>query len=320
MWDMKEMKNMTRRRIIGMAGVGILTVGIGFSIVKLFTATPLNPFVAANIPPADTSKPDMMVRSEIVSGVDRPPTDAISGVGWISPRDGMALMDIPAGEFLMGSEDGDADEHPLHKVFLDRYWMDRTEVTNEMFAKCVDAGKCIKPKEVKSSTRAMYYGDKQYINYPVIYVDWTQAKSYCEWADRRLPTEAEWEKGARGTDGRKYPWGNYSPATMLANFSDSINDTAETGRFPGGVSPYGLLDMAGNVWEWVADRYDEEYYASSPYQNPRGPSTGNGRVQNGRVLRGGSWGYDQRFLRVANRGRVDSDLTSNHFIGFRCVR
>jgi formylglycine-generating enzyme required for sulfatase activity len=223
----------------------------------------------------------------------------------------MMIVFVPAGEFLMGSSENDpvadSDEKPQHPVYLDAYWIDQTEVTNAMYQRCVEAGKCTAPQH---SAR---YGSTQYTHHPVMGVTWEQAQTYCAWTGRRLPTEAEWEKAARGADGRLYPWGNIAPSADLLNFNRNVGDTTEVGSYPAGASPYGALDMAGNIWEWVADRYDKSYYAKAPAENPPGPATGVTRV-----LRGGAWGVDPRAVRASNRfwafpGRNDLD-------GFRCAR
>ena len=253
-----------------------------------------------------------------------PPTPAPSpGMGstMVSDRDGMTLVYVPAGEFLMGSAEGDtdadADEKPQHQVYLDAFWMDRTEVTTDQYQQCVAAGKCAAP-----SCRGTGQG-----NHPVVCVSWQDAADYCAWAGRRLPTEAEWEKAARGTDGRKYPWGNQNVAGDRLNFADrsldvdwadkNVNDgyqfTAPVGSYPKGASPYGALDMAGNVWEWVADWYDENYYSSSPARNPVGPASGNSRV-----LRGGSWVDDQWGVSAAHRFWSLPDYRFDN-LGFRCA-
>ncbi|NLI41381.1 MAG: SUMF1/EgtB/PvdO family nonheme iron enzyme, partial [Caldisericales bacterium] len=175
-------------------------------------------------------------------------------------KDEMLMVYVPAGEFEMGDEDGALDEQPVHTVYLDEYWIDQTEVTNGQYERCVAADSCTVPKSSYSSTRDSYYGNRSYADYPVIYVDWNQADAYCKWAGGRLPTEAEWEKASRGTDGRDYPWGD-SIDENHANYDGNIGDTSEVGRYPKGASPYGALDMAGNVWEWVSDWYAEDYYS-----------------------------------------------------------
>lgn len=234
------------------------------------------------------------------------------------PADGMVMVNIPAGTFNMGSEDSEVipvwfGEMPVHEVNLSAYYIDQTEVTNAMFAKCVQSGSCTVPEFPDSSSRATYYGDGNYANYPVIYVSYLQANAYCQWAGARLPTEAEWEKAARGTDGRMYPWGN-TIACDQANFLGCGVDTTAVGSYPSGKSPYGLFDMAGNVFEWVNDWLGEAYYATAPRDNPQGPTSGTFRV-----LRGGSWASDQYEVRSAARGMLSPDYT-DAITGFRCAR
>ncbi len=236
------------------------------------------------------------------------------GSTMVSLKDGMAMVYIPEGEFLMGSEDGDSDEKPEHTVYLNAYWIDQTEVTNAQYQQCVKDGACSSPYRSSSYSRNNYYGNSTYADYPVIYVNWNQANDYCEWAGRRLPTEAEWEKAARGTDGRTYPWGEESPNADLANYNINVGDTTEVGSYPAGASPYGTLDMAGNVWEWVADWYGGSYYDSSPLENPQGPASGDYRV-----VRGGSWDLHEGYLRTANRLNLVYDNSYYSYPGFRCA-
>lgn len=234
----------------------------------------------------------------------------------ISPKDGMILLYVPAGKFLMGSTDTDAlaesNEKPQHTVTLDAYWIDQTDVTNAMYTKCVSAGKCRPPRNTRN------YGNSNYANHPVVYVSWIDALAYCSWAERRLPTEAEWEEAARGTDGRIYPWGNNELSADFLNafsLSDSdVSDTTEVGKYPNGKSVYGAYDMAGNVWQWVSDWYSDTYYQSSPSSNPLGPDTGQYRV-----LRGGSWANSWNVARSAFRSYLSPGYTEN-YIGFRCAR
>lgn len=236
----------------------------------------------------------------------------------VSSVDGMVQVYIPSSEFQMGSLEGDLnagdEEKPRHPVHLRAYWIDRTEVTNAMYARCVLAGDCQPPKEVYSKTRAHYYDAPEFSDYPVVYVSWYDASAYCKWAGRRLPSEAEWEKAARGVDGRLYPWGDQPPGREQANFNSQIGDTSRVGSHPAGASPYGVLDMAGNAAEWVSDWYEEAYYKVSAYTNPVGPADGEFKV-----LRGGSWFNQLRSMQAAFRLWNYPDLRSDT-IGFRCAR
>lgn len=232
----------------------------------------------------------------------------------IAPKDGMILLYVPAGEFIMGSNDDDQNDNPEHKVNLKSFWIDQTDVTNAMYAKCHDAGGCKQlPSSTKSNTQAVYYGNPDFDSFPVIYVSWQAAKDYCKWADRRLPTEAEWEKAARGDDRRTYPWGNEPPNNDRLNFNHQVEDTTKVGEYPDGASPYGALDMAGNVWNWVADWYEFSYYSKSRTSNPPGPTTATEKV-----LRGGAWNYTPEYATTTRRVQLDPSVTS-YDIGFRCV-
>jgi formylglycine-generating enzyme required for sulfatase activity len=244
----------------------------------------------------------------------------------------MVLVFVPEGEFLMGASVTDVeafdDERPQHTVYLDAYWIDSTEVTNAMYAQCVADGACTLPDEEASFSRSPYYTSPTCARYPVVQVTWEQAQAYCEWAGRRLPTEAEWEKAARGTDGRIYPWGNDAPDGSRANLcgsecpneanapgiDDGFFDTAPVGNYPAGASPYGALDMAGNVWEWVADWWQAGYYAVSPAANPGGPSSGETRV-----ARGGSFANPPAAIRATVRASLLPTASTGDFGGFRCA-
>lgn len=183
-----------------------------------------------------------------------------------------------------------------------------------MYALCVVDEACESPDDTSSRTRSDYYGNSEFDDYPVIYVNWNDATAYCEWAGARLPTEAEWEKAARGNDERTYPWGNSKPNSTLANYGLIVGDTQAVGLHPSGASPYGVLDMAGNAWEWVNDWFDSSYYNQSSDSNPLGPSTGDSRV-----LRGGAWSLGEANISSFYRSRFIPHLT-NSVIGFRCVR
>ncbi len=256
-------------------------------------------FVFASRPPEATDPPTLTLTS--------------SGTPWPGQSVPMAL--IPAGAFQMGSENGNIDEKPIHTVMLDAFYMDVYEVTNARYQECVQAGACSVPSASKSATRDSYYGSSQFADYPVIYVSWNDAKAYCEWRGARLPTEAEWEKAARGgLEGKLYPWGDEidcAKANYWGKDGGCVGDTSAVGIYA--PNDYGLYDMAGNVWEWAADWYAEEYYASSPAENPTGPVSGESRA-----LRGGSWNNDGLDVRASLRGGYSPTGRSNS-AGFRCA-
>ncbi len=229
-------------------------------------------------------------------------------------KDGVTLLYVAEGEFLMGStaeEQAARDnEMPQHSVELDSFWIDETEVTNSRYAQCVALGACELPTYLGSYSRAGdYYGNSQYYNYPVIHVNWYMAKNYCMWAGRRLPTEAEWEKAARGIDARYYPWGNdwHSKKFSGSGNTDGVDNSLD-------ISVYGVLGLASNVREWVYDWYDDTYYLNSPSFNPLGPTTGDYRV-----LRGGAFVYEGPVEQLAaHRESAEPDY-STYYIGFRCA-
>ena len=245
------------------------------------------------------------------------PTSIIQVQTQVSVIDGMTMVFIPAGEFVMGSSDTDPeaseDEKPQHEVYLDAFWLDRTEVTNGMYKLCVRSNACRAPEKPGSKTRMSYYNDRAYDDYPVIYISWNDAMAYCQWVNRRLPSESEWEKGARGINGFIYPWGDASPNMNLVNYNNQIGDTSLTGFFSNSTSPYGALDMAGNVAEWVQDWYDGYYYQDKIFNNPLGPLTGEYRV-----LRGGSWYNKASAIRTAFRLWNLPEIRTDS-IGFRCA-
>jgi formylglycine-generating enzyme required for sulfatase activity len=233
------------------------------------------------------------------------------------PQSGVVMVKVPAGPFIMGGPGGGADSVPAHKVVLGDYYIDQFEVTNAQYRACVEAEVCQPPASNASYTRQNYFTNNQFDDHPVLQVSWEQAFAFCGWREARLPTEAEWEKAARGADERTYPWGEGIDCSM-ANWATSsgtcVGDTTATGSYPDGASAFGAHDMAGNVWEWVADWYAEEYYAESPGENPRGPETGDLKV-----LRGGSWVSNESNVRVVFRNNLEPASTSSN-IGFRCAR
>jgi len=242
-----------------------------------------------------------------------------------SPKDGMVMVYVPAGNFTMGSTDDEikqleqqnpnssfSDEKPQHTVYVDAFWIYKTEVTNAMFALCVQSGACQPLLYTSSATRSSYYDDPQYADYPVVDItDGSLAEAYCKWTGARLPTEAEWEKAARGTDKRTYPWGDTMPTCSLANYSTCVGDTSKVGSYPSGASPYGVLDMAGNVSEWVSDWFGP--YSPSPQKNPQGPTAD--PIRGFQLIRGGYWQSPEAQIRTAIRGGT----YWVYAIGIRCA-
>ena len=221
-------------------------------------------------------------------------------------KDGLniAMVFVPGGDFLMGSPANDpnagSDMKPQHKVILDAFWIDKTEVTNALYAKCVGDGVCRSPVNAGENSAQAYYGNPKYDNYPVQGIRWTDGQTFCKWAGARLPSEAEWEKAARGTDGRLYPWGNQPPDATRLNFDRNVGGPSAVGSYPAGASPYGALDMAGNLWEWVADWYSHDFYQRSPALNPL-----ESEPQAYRACRGGSWNSSAERARADYRGNED---------------
>jgi formylglycine-generating enzyme required for sulfatase activity len=235
---------------------------------------------------------------------------------------------IPAGPFKMGCSTLDnqcnLNEKPEHSITLSTYSIDKYEVTNVYYRACAWAGGCLPPPTNASVTRPSYFNNPVYNNYPVVAVTFAQAQTFCRWMGKRLPTEAEWEKAARSASGKRiYPWGVGLPGCNLANYlfnvgQPCVGDTAAAGSSPGGASPYGVLDMAGNVWEWTADWYAADYYKWYPVDawppDPVGPPSGEFRS-----MRGGGWDTGARSIRSTRRVDplpYDLDTAS----GFRCAK
>ncbi len=287
------------------------------------TSTP----APTSIPPTVTIVPTSTIEA-ILPTVTQPPTEEPANQR-VSLSDGMPQVYIPAGTFHMGGMDvrRAPNETPDHEVTLHAFWMDQLEVTNAMYALCVNAGACTLPQSLKSSQRRpSYFDNPEFKDYPVVYVTWGQAKTYCAWAGRRLPTEAEWERAGRGDDFRTFPWGEDKADGLRANFNMLVGDTSRVGSYPAGASPFGVLDMAGNVAEWVNDFYGS--YANAGSVNPTGPSSNAGFY---RVVRGGSLGDAEINIRVSKRSSVrGSNLSAppgssaylgdfSPRIGFRCA-
>jgi len=317
----------------GMLAGGILSITviiaawITYAAITRFNAQNFTPAeenrVSTNTPPAPTVivqsvQPEAVpvpIETIGTSPASEPTLQSDQPQSFVSDIDDMQLIFIPEGEFEMGYGSGNADESPAHNVFLDAYWIDQTEVSNKQYAACVASGDCPELISKGSFARPDYFTNPQYTDYPVIYINYEQAQAYCSWAGRRLPTEAEWEKAARGTERFIYPWGNTAPSPDLLNYDRNVGDTTAVGSYPAGASPYGVLDMSGNVSEWVADWYDAEYYIGSLRINPPGPVNG---IE--RVLRGGNWeDTNINHIRAIDRMSRLPQARSERYIGFRCA-
>ncbi|MBI5499825.1 MAG: formylglycine-generating enzyme family protein [Deltaproteobacteria bacterium] len=301
-----------------MARVAVVSVGIGLGFAACSVLTDFSPIDGGE-----------------EGGTDEGGVEDVGGEGGMWCHEGpdpcpAGTSYVPCGPVLLGSDtgEGDGDEEPEHVVDVSAYCMDTDEVTNGGFAECVAAGGCTAPHADGSATRASYYSHPSYAAYPVIAVDRDQAEAYCRWVGKRLPTEAEWEKAARGgceiaapsgcgsEDERTYPWGEDEPTCTLANFAGCAGDTDRGGARPAGASPYGVRDLAGNVQEWVADWYAATIYTAcgaGGCVDPGGPPTGTERV-----FRGGAWESAVAYLRNANRFRQVPGYSDEH-LGFRCV-
>jgi serine/threonine-protein kinase len=293
---------------------GVILLGLLFwGISALLNNQPVIP------PEPGTATLTSPARTPTATHTPPPPTfTPAPGIGstMISEKDSMILVFVPAGEFTMGS-DVSSDAYPIHQVYLDAFWIDQTEVTNAMYAKCVSDGGCEPPLSSSSYSRNSYFGNSEFDDYPVIHVTWNQAKAYCEWAGRRLPTEAQWEKAARGTDGRTYPWGEEISCNN-ANYYDyyseryCVGDTSKVHSYESGKSPYGAYDMAGNVWEWVSSLHMDYPYAADDGRE-------NLSASGWRVLRGGAWNSIDYEVSSADRGWNVANTDRSSKIGFRCA-
>ncbi len=295
----------TRRTLLLTFGLGALAVVgcVGVIIGAWWLTQGLRPAASRTELPAgatvvevavedaatDTRPPPTATATALASPTIAPATATLSvEAPPLAPQDGMAQVQVPAGSFLVGSHN--------ESISLDEFWIDQTEVTNAMYARCVAAGICPPPGGSSSETRGSYFRNPTYDQYPVVYVSWDDAQTYCNWVGRRLPTGSEWEKAARGSDGRFYPWGDASPDSGLANFGRQVGDTTAVGSYPQGASAYGALDMAGNVSEWVDEWLDSSY----------------------RVVRGGSWTTDAVGIGVVARYGVTPTRKFSDY-GFRCA-
>lgn len=265
--------------------------------------------------PENEGKPSGKAPSQANGGAASKPVVIPQPPAEITGKDGAPMVLVPAGEFVMGSDKGDDDEQPIHRAFLDSFYLDKFEVTNGRFAKFVEAVQIEPPWGFKDKDTPVTDADR-----PVRWVNWMDAMGYCLWAGKRLPTEAEWEKAARGADGRPYPWGSDlpTPAHAVFGLKEGGADTiSPIGNRDKGKSPYGVHDLAGNLYEWVTDWYADDYYANfskNPAINPRGPSEGTDKVQ-----RGGSYINSPYRLRSSFRTKGDPTEQDPN-VGFRCAQ
>jgi formylglycine-generating enzyme required for sulfatase activity len=230
--------------------------------------------------------------------------------------DGAPMVKVPAGKFQMGCDPADKEacgdhtqtnQGPLHAVTVSAFEIDKFEVSQSLYASCVKASACTRPSKK--------FNPDQYGNFPVAWVTWRQADAYCKWAGKRLPTEAEWEKAARGTDARKFPWGNDALDCNLANYENCKNSTDEVKAHDKGQSPFGAVNMLGNVAEWVSDWYDPDYYGTpAAASDPQGAAKGDNKI-----FKGGNWSApDKAILRASFRDTEDPDNDTDN-VGFRCA-
>jgi sulfatase modifying factor 1 len=304
---------MWARRLVPVVLIGLLWSGVslGHGLAVASEPVPAKPEPVPVKPEPVPAKPVEKARHPVnrhpaqkATALSHPPA-AITG------KDGAPMVLVPAGEFTMGSDEGDDDEQPVHRVGLDSFYLDTFEVTNGRFAKFVAAIQSEPPWGFADQETPVVHAEQ-----PVRWVNWMDALGYCLWAGKRLPTEAEWEKAARGTDGRVYPWGNDPPTAAHAVFG--LTEGAETvspiGHRDPGRSPYGVHDLAGNLYEWVTDWYDDAFYTQNAPSNPRGPVEGTTKVQ-----RGGSYINSPYRLRAAFRTKGDPTEHDPH-VGFRCAQ
>jgi formylglycine-generating enzyme required for sulfatase activity len=224
------------------------------------------------------------------------------------------MVKIPAGTFTMG-DTVNSDEMPVHSVYLDEYLIDKCEITNKQYKRFCDATGTAYPDDPGFSGMDDYF--VSFPDYPVVMVDWIDASAYATWAHKSIATEAQWEKAGRGTDARRYPWGNAESDSTLCNMNDgdAFSYTSPAGHFAAGASFYGCMDLAGNVWEWCEDWYDSDYYAVSPDSNPTGPASGYDRV-----AKGGSYNNSQSvWVRCAERYWGPPSGGNHPALGFRCA-
>jgi formylglycine-generating enzyme required for sulfatase activity len=243
---------------------------------------------------------------------------AARGYTYNRVNDNMPMVAVPAGSFWMGAAKNEPgtidDETPLHQVQLSNYWIDKYPVSNQQYQRCVAANKCATPREDSSWSRNEYYQNESFVDYPVVYINWFDAQTYCHWAGVKLPTEAQWAYAARGPSSAIYPWGSAPPQNNLTNWSQVFRDTTAINQYPDGQSWVGGYAMSGNVWEWTADWYQEYPDSEESLIDPMGPESGRKKV-----ARGGSYLDDIDGLRASIRYAIDPESDDKPIFGFRCA-
>lgn len=321
---------------------GIMT-GVVVTIVAGLLASPLGGkwLAPAALPTATSAPARRTVASSQAVKPNPVPTETLIqtptpiSIREITDDKGVPMMLVPAGEFIMGSDIEEPDEQPVHEVFLPDYYIDKHEVTNALYKICVDDGACTPPVKINLENIPRYYESDKYMDYPVVHVEWEMALSYCEWRGATLPTETEWEKAARGPYGRIYPWGDEFDSSKAnfcdyscdaikrnENFNDGHKYTAPVGNYPDGKSLYGVLDLAGNVWEWVAGEYRDTYILGPQdfYLVNLALATEPPVEETKHIARGGSWFNSEDLLRSSYRAEFDIGVESTASMGFRCAK
>jgi formylglycine-generating enzyme required for sulfatase activity len=324
-------KQIEQRTILGLAAILVLLGGV---VIGLILASQGPTAQEEQVAVTATLRSQVIAALTAITTVTPTPAPSATPIPTPAPlvdeKTGARMIYVPAGIFRMGNDESEPDEAPSHIVRLDAYFIDEMEVSNGQYAQCVAAGECEPPGRTNATLHPAYYGDPAYDDYPVIFVDWNEARDFCAWREARLPSEAEWERAA-GFDpemGIKYtyPWGDIFDGTLLnfcdvncpqedrnTDYDDGHADTSPVGSYPDGRSPLGLYDMAGNIMEWVGDWYDPRAYEVSADTNPLGPLEGEFKA-----IRGGSWLSSEDEVRVSGRGSYDPSVRRAH-LGFRCA-
>jgi formylglycine-generating enzyme required for sulfatase activity len=324
-------RQIQQRTIWGLLGALLLFAGIGIGVTLANRqALPEGGEAAATATTQSQIVAALTAITTLTATPEPSATPTPSPEPIVDDLTGARMIFMPPGSFRMGDDEGETNEQPSHVVQLDAYYIDQTEVTNGQYAVCVAEEGCAPPDQPGATYHPSYYGDPVYDDYPVIFVSWYDASAFCEWRGARLPSEAEWERGAGFDPGEllklHYPWGDAFDGTLLnfcdvnctharraIDFDDGYRDTAPVCNYPAGRSPIGLCDMSGNVMEWVSDWYHPRYYQSSPAENPLGPVDGQWKV-----LRGGSWLSAAEEASVTVRGSYEPAVSRAN-LGFRCA-